>query len=122
MRNLAIAIALASTAMASPALARNDAWYIGVEGGPSIVEDGALKITGAMAASSGTATVDHKTGYDFDGIIGYDFGGFRLEAEVGYKKASINNYTSTTTTAVRGNAAGLVVNAPAGAYNYAGGH
>ncbi len=122
MRNLAIAIALASTALASPAFARNDAWYVGVEGGPSIVEDGALTITGATAPMSGTATVDHKTGYDFDGIIGYDFGGFRLEAEVGYKKAGVNNYTSTTTTPIRVNAAGLVAPAPAGAYNYAGGN
>ena len=40
MRKLAIALALTSTAIAAPALARDDAFYIGVEGGPSIVEDG----------------------------------------------------------------------------------
>ena len=39
MRKLAIAVALASTALATPALARDKAWYVGVEGGAMIVED-----------------------------------------------------------------------------------
>jgi OmpA-OmpF porin, OOP family len=95
MRKFAIIVALASTALATSAFARNDAWYIGVEGGPSIVEDISLDI----GALNNAATVDHKTGYDVDGIIGYDFGGFRLESEVGYKTAGVNNYSSTTTTA-----------------------
>lgn len=94
MRKLAIVLALASTAIATPALARDDAWYIGVEGGAGIVEDGSLDI----GTASNAGTVDHKTGYDADGIIGYDFGGFRLESEVGYKKASVTEFASTTTT------------------------
>jgi OmpA-OmpF porin, OOP family len=118
MRKLAIVVALASTALATTAFARNDAWYIGIEGGPSIVEDASLRITGP-GARTGTGTVDHRTGYDADGIIGYDFGGFRLESEVAYKKASINNYASTTTTPVS-NAMGNTVNAPAGSYSAGG--
>jgi OmpA-OmpF porin, OOP family len=94
MRKMAIAVALASTAIAAPALARNDAWYIGVEGGAMLVEDIVLDI-GVLPAAG---TVDHKIGYDVDGIIGYDFGGFRMEAEVGYKQAQLDAYTSTTTT------------------------
>ena len=39
MRKLAIVMALASTALATPALARDKAWYVGVEGGAMIVED-----------------------------------------------------------------------------------
>ncbi len=120
MRKLAIILALASTAMVSPALARNDAWYVGVEGGASIVEDAALTITGTTAALSGTGTVDHKTGYDFDGIIGYDFGAFRLEAEVGYKRAGVRNYASTTSTPTV-NSAGVQSNTPAGSFPLAGG-
>jgi OmpA-OmpF porin, OOP family len=117
MRKLAIAIALASTAMATPALARNDAWYIGVEGGASIVEDTALKI----GTLSNAGTVDHDTGYDVDGIIGYDFGGFRLESEVGYKSAGVTAYTSTTTTPDRNTAGGAIVNRAAGTFAFAGG-
>jgi OmpA-OmpF porin, OOP family len=96
MRKMAIAVALASTAMATPAFARNDAWYIGVEGGAMIVEDIKLDIGILPAAGS----VDHKIGYDVDGIIGYDFGAFRMEAEVGYKQAQVDAYTSSTTTRV----------------------
>ena len=38
MRKLAIGLALASTALASPALARDGQWYVGVEGGALLVE------------------------------------------------------------------------------------
>ena len=36
-------------------------------------------------------SIKHKTGIDADLIGGYDFGMFRLEAETGYKHASINS-------------------------------
>ena len=39
MRKLGIAIALASTALTSPALARDNSWYIGAGVGGMIVED-----------------------------------------------------------------------------------
>ena len=86
MRKLAIGLALASTALASPALARDGQWYVGVEGGAMLVEDLNLDFPGLPAAGE----VDHDTGYDIDGIVGYDFGGFRLEAEVAYKSAAVN--------------------------------
>ena len=88
MRKLALAMALASTAIATPALARDDAWYVGVEGGVMIVEDLDLDI----GTTANAATVDHDYGYDFDAVIGYDFGGFRAEAEVGYKGADLDSY------------------------------
>ena len=92
MRKLALGMALASTALATPALARDGQWYVGVEGGAMIVEDVDLDIAGI----SNTASIDHDTGYDFDGIVGYDFGSFRLEAEVGYKQASSGDLIGTT--------------------------
>jgi OmpA-OmpF porin, OOP family len=121
MRKLAITLALATTAITTPALARDDSWYIGVEGGASILEDANLRITGATAAASGTGVVNSDTGYDFDGIIGYDFGGFRLEAEVGYKAADLDSYSSTTTTRATGPNGAPVVNLPAGSLPTAGG-
>ena len=83
MRKLAVAMALASTALASPALARDDAWYVGVEGGVMIVEDLTLDI----GTIDNAATVNHDTGSDFGGFVGYDFGGFRAEVEVSYRNA-----------------------------------
>jgi len=84
MRKLAIGLALASTALTTPAHARDDQWYVGVEGGAMVVEDNSLDVAGIANAFE----VDHDTGYDLDAIVGYDFGGFRLEAEVGYKSAA----------------------------------
>jgi OmpA-OmpF porin, OOP family len=117
MRKLAILAVLTSTALATPALARDDSWYIGVEAGPSIVEDQQINI----GTLNNAATANYKKGYDVDGIIGYDFGGFRLESEVGYKQAGLDSYSSLTTTAANATPTGPGVNAPAGLFTYAGG-
>ncbi len=94
MRKLAITLALASTALASPALARDDQWYVGVDGGAMIVED--LKLD--VGAVKDGIEIDSRTGYDFGGLVGYDFGGFRLETEVAYKKADPKDVIASGTT------------------------
>lgn len=94
MRKLAIAVALASTALATPALARDKAWYVGVEGGAMIVED----INFDIGAVPSAAKVNHNYGYDVDGVVGYDFGMFRVETEVGYRAASIDSIQTTAAT------------------------
>ena len=48
MRKLVIGMALASTAIASPALARDDAWYVEVDGGVMIVEDLEFDVNGIL--------------------------------------------------------------------------
>lgn len=90
MRKLAIVMALASTALATTAHARDGAWYVGVEGGGMIVEDSKFDLGAAKSA----VNVEHEKGYDVDGIIGYDFGGFRAEFEVGYKDANLDKVTT----------------------------
>ena len=117
MRKLAVAMALASTALvATPALARDNSWYVGVEGGAMIVED----IKFDIGTVKGAASVDHNYGYDVDGVIGYDLGRFRLEAEVGYKAATIDSYRSSVSTPILGTAGQPALLAP-GTYDYAGG-
>jgi len=116
MRKLAVTLALATTALSTPALARDDAWYVGVEGGAMLVED----IKFDVGTATDAATVHHKAGWDADATVGYDFGPFRAEAEVGYRSASVNRLTSTVTQPYR-NAAGAALNAPPGDYSYAGG-
>ncbi len=111
MRKIAVVLALASTALASPALARDNSWYVGVEGGGMIVED----IDYDIGALNNAATVNSDYGYDVDGHVGYDFGAFRVETEVGYRSAQVDSYRSAVTTPVVGG------NAPAGYYGYAGG-
>ncbi|RZM08265.1 MAG: flagellar motor protein MotB, partial [Sphingomonas sp.] len=117
MRKLAVVLALASTALATPALARDKSWYVGVEGGAMIVED----IDYDIGALKNAGTVDHDYGYDVDGVMGYDFGGFRVETEVGYRKATLDGYSSTTTTPLF-TGTGARSNAGAGSFGYAGGH
>src|SRR3954468_20590536 len=96
MRKLAITVALASTALATPAVAKDHSVYVGLEGGVMWVEDSPFNI--ADAHTNPQFNVDHKTGYDVDAIAGYDFGAVRIEAEVGYKRASIDTVNSLDTT------------------------
>ena len=89
MRKLLLGMALASTALATPALAKKDSWYVEVDAGAMIVEKAPLAIAGVADA----ANLKSDTGYDVGGIVGYDFGGFRLETEVGYRRASADRLT-----------------------------
>ena len=89
MRKLVIGMALASTALASPALARDDSWYVEGDAGVTKVEDANF-----LAANQAPVKADFKTGYDFGGIVGYDFGMFRLEAEASYRRAGLDQLTS----------------------------
>jgi len=91
MRKLVIGLALASTAFASPALARDDSWYIEGNAGGMLVED-IKNFTGL----NNEGVLDLKTGYDFGGIVGYDFGGFRIEAEASYRRAEEKSFSTTT--------------------------
>lgn len=87
MRKLVIGMAMASTAIASPALARDGAWYVELDGGPMIVEDIEFDLPGAPNA----VIADHTNGYDFGGLVGYDFGMVRLEAEGSYRNADVKD-------------------------------
>ena len=98
MRKLAITLALATTALGSPAAATDHAWYAGVEGGAMIVEDTHFNYSqltaGVRTLYPNGVQIDHHTGFDGDIIGGYDFGMFRAEAEIGYKRAGIQNVTT----------------------------
>jgi outer membrane protein OmpA-like peptidoglycan-associated protein len=104
MRKLAISLALASTALASPALARDNQWYVGVDGGAMLVEDLALDI----GVISDAASLDTNKGYDVGGVVGYDFGGFRLESEVSYRKADVTGVTSQSPQITSGTSTALL--------------
>jgi len=91
MRKLVIGMAMASTALAAPALARDGQWYVEVDGGAMILED----IDFDIGALNNAATIDSDVGYDFGGIVGYDFGGFRLEAEASFREADPDSVATT---------------------------
>ena len=86
MRKLVIGMAMASTALTSPAVAREGQWYIQGDGGVMIVEDQSIDVNGV----AGDGQTDNGTGYDFGALVGYDFGAFRLEAEASYRSAAVD--------------------------------
>lgn len=92
MRKMVAAIVLATTALSGPVLAKDQAWYIGVEGGANLVQNEIFDIRNAASTAvvEDGLRVRHKVGYDVGGNIGYDFGKFRAEFEVAYKGNSVN--------------------------------
>jgi OmpA-OmpF porin, OOP family len=92
MRKLVIGMALASTAVAAPALAREGSWYVEIDGGAMIVEDMDFDV----GATNNAVTIDHDYGYDFGGIVGYDFGPFRVEIEASFREADPDELTTAT--------------------------
>src|SRR5262245_12225135 len=97
MRKLAIMAALASTALATPAVARDNSWYVGVDAGAMIVEDTKMDFSiddsEFIADIDDAVIVDYGTGLDIGLLGGYDFGGFRLEGELAWKRANIHEAT-----------------------------
>jgi len=52
--------------------------------------------TTAPSAITGSPSVRFKRGYDVDVIAGYDFGLFRLEGELGYKRSKLRSFSQDT--------------------------
>ena len=102
MRNYLLAATAAIAVVSSPAMARDGSVYVGIEGGVLFPKDNdadvfadftTTQVPGSPAASAPADTtygdmfgIDYKRGVDVDAIIGYDFGMFRLEGELGYKR------------------------------------
>lgn len=85
--------AAAAAALASPAAARDGSGYVGVEGGVLFAHDEGVNFAGTYSSEGfsydfdGSFRTNYSTGVDLDLIAGYDFGMFRLEGELGYKRA-----------------------------------
>ncbi len=93
MRNILLATA-AVVAVATPAAAKDNSGYVGIEGGIMFPQkqdiDAAIDFTDPTVTDvtfNDVARIKYKKGYDVDLIGGYDFGMFRVEGELGYKRA-----------------------------------
>src|SRR5687768_5873272 len=96
MRNYLLA-AVAAAALSSPAMAREDSLYVGVDAGVMLVEDTSLDydtddfdVTPSDLDVDDAIIIDHNLGYDIGLVAGYDFGPVRVEGEVAHKRASID--------------------------------
>jgi opacity protein-like surface antigen len=106
MRKLLLATA-ATFVLATPAAAQDAGPYFGIEGGILMAkdQDGDVLVdytttqdpaTPAGPAGPGDTVfnnafgIDYNRGIDIDVIGGYDFGAFRIEGELGYKRAKFD--------------------------------
>lgn len=123
MRKFAVALALATTALAGPALAKDGSWYLGIEGGALLVEDNNFDLRSANGTvSNNYIKNNYEIGYDADAIVGYDFGPVRAEFEVGYKDANLDAVQlSGVGPAIRG-FSGQIVQQASGNYEAADGN
>ena len=100
--------AVATAAISTPALAQGP--YVGIEGGILFPKDQDADVfvdfttTQTPTTPAGPAGpadfndnnafgIDYKRGYDVDVIAGYDFGFFRLEGELGFKRARLDEFS-----------------------------
>jgi opacity protein-like surface antigen len=91
MRKHLFAATAALAITASPAVARDNSWYAGIEGGVLFVDDMELDIEDAFGEFPSAYVVDHNTGFDVDVIGGYDAGMLRFEGELAYKRAKVES-------------------------------
>ncbi len=88
----------AALIIATPAMARDNSGYVGIEGGVLFPKkqniNASTDFTDPLVTDvldTRVASFKSKTGYDIDAIAGYDFGMFRLEGELGYKRAKLKS-------------------------------
>jgi OmpA-OmpF porin, OOP family len=93
MRKLAITIALASTGLATPAMAQDRGFYAGVNGGLLLVQDPNWDYADTNVAVNDAYNIDLNNGFDGDVVVGYDLGMIRVEGELGYKRATVDTAT-----------------------------
>ena len=110
MKKLLLASATALV-VATPAAAADHSPYVGIEGGILFPRSQDIDATVDFTtntpgvvdiARERVGSIKAKKGYDLDAIAGYDFGMFRLEGELGYKRAKLKsgNFDTTFLTAI----------------------
>ena len=87
MRHLTLFGALGALALASPAAARDHSGYVGFDAGLLMPQDMDFEYDSDTGFDAGL-----KNGYDLDLIGGYDFGFFRAEGELSWKRAAHKDY------------------------------
>ena len=81
MRKIALGMAVAASAIATPAAARDGQAYFGADMG--IVVDNNFDVH--VAGVEDAVTVEHDQGWELGAFLGYEFGMIRTEAEIAYR-------------------------------------
>jgi outer membrane protein OmpA-like peptidoglycan-associated protein len=89
MQKLFIGAAVVATVLAAPAMARDGSAYIGVGAGGTVTKhDPNVFINGDPVDTDFNTDI----GYDVEGVVGYDLGMFRIEAEGSYRRYGIDSF------------------------------
>src|SRR5687768_5281657 len=90
MRKIALGMAVAASAIAAPATARDGQGYFGADIG--IVVDNEVDV--AVAGREDAVNIEHEMGWDLGAFLGYDFGFIRTEVEMAYKENDPESLTA----------------------------
>ena len=89
--NALIVSAMTTTALiATPALARDGAAYVGIEGGVTLPSDTTANLTDSSLG------IGYNTGFEIGGVVGYDMGFVRIEGDIAYRRAGLDLAGLTT--------------------------
>ena len=91
MRKIILGMAAVTAVVATPAAARDGAWYVGGDFGAMLVEDTEVDVGDVDDA----ILLNNDAGYDGGLYVGYDLGLFRLEAEVAHKKSRLDEFDAS---------------------------
>lgn len=91
MRRLALTAAMLAATASTPAFAQDVGPYIGLDAGVLFPNHQTYSIPGINGVGPNEYEVVYKPGFDGDINLGYDFGMFRLEGEVAYKRAKVHS-------------------------------
>ncbi len=84
MKKFTISLLSATAFIASPAVAGDNEFYVGVGAGGAVSEDISLRET-----PTDEIVVDTDLGWEAEGVLGYDAGPVRLEVEGAYKRIGV---------------------------------
>jgi outer membrane protein OmpA-like peptidoglycan-associated protein len=80
---------------AAPAQARDGNWYIGADAGVALGDQVDVD-SDATTPRENAVFADTATGLDVAGVVGYDFGAIRIEAEAAFKRSGYDSLTVVT--------------------------
>ena len=98
MRNYLVPAAIAATIVSTPAAAHADRLYVGGDVGVVLPRNTEIDVTDVTTGNTFDNAVDieYSTGWEIDGVFGYDFGMIKAEGELSFKHANFDAVDPST--------------------------
>src|SRR5258708_32061394 len=89
----ALIVGLTLSALAMPAFAQQNGWYLGLRAGATWLEDANNTPVAGSPAAAGAAKTSYNTGYNGGRFVGYALAPLRLEGHVTYRHHGVSRGT-----------------------------